>query len=38
LPFKLHQDHRHHIPRQKRRVINSAAYDVALRQRGSLTV
>ena len=38
MPFKLNQDRRHHIPRQKRRVINSAAYDAALRQRGSLTV
>jgi hypothetical protein len=38
LPFKLNQDRRHHIPRQKHRVINSAAYDAALRQRGNLTV
>ena len=38
LPFKLNQDRRHHIPKQKRRVTNSAAYDAALRQRGSLTV
>ena len=38
LPFKLNQDRRRHIPRQKYRVINSAAYDAALRQRGSLTV
>jgi len=38
LPFKLNQDRRHHITRQKHRVINSAAYDAALRQRGSLTV
>jgi len=38
LPFKLNQDRRHHIPRQKYRVINSATYDAALRQRGSLTV
>jgi hypothetical protein len=37
LPFKLNQDRRH-IPRQKHRVTNSAAYDAALRQRGSLTV
>src|SRR5512143_3484020 len=29
---------RHHIPRPKRRVTNWAAYDSALRQRGSLTV
>jgi len=38
LPFKLNADRRHHIPKQKRRVTNSAAYDAALRQRGSLTV
>ena len=38
LPFKLNQDRRHHIPRQKHKVTNSAAYDAALRQRGSLTV
>ena len=38
MPFKLNQDRRHHIPRQKHRVSNSAAYDAALRQRGSLTV
>jgi hypothetical protein len=38
LPFKLNHDRRHHIPRQKHKVTNSAAYDAALRQRGSLTV
>ena len=38
LPFKLNQDRRHHIPKQRRRVTNSAAYDAALRQRGSLTI
>ena len=38
MPFKLNQDRRHHIPRQKHRVTNSAACDAALRQRGSLTV
>jgi len=38
LPFKLNQDRRHHIPKQKRKVMNSAAYDAALRQRGSLTI
>ena len=37
MPFKLNQDRRQHIPRQKYRVANSAAYDAALRQRGSLT-
>jgi hypothetical protein len=38
LPFKLSQDRRHHIPKQKHKVLNSAAYDASLRQRGSLTV
>jgi len=38
LPFKLNQDRRHHIPKQKRKVANWAEYDAALRQRGSLTV
>ena len=38
LPFKLNQNRRHHIPKQKHKVTNSAAYDAALRQRGSLTV
>jgi hypothetical protein len=38
VPFKANADRRHHIPKQRRRVINSAAYDAALRQRGSLTV
>ena len=38
MPFKLNQDRRRHISRQKHRVTNSAAYDAALRQRGSLTV
>jgi len=38
LPFKLNQDRRHHIPKQKHKVMNSAAYDASLRQRGSLTV
>ena len=38
MPFKLNQDRRHHIPKQKRKLTNSAAYDAALRQRGSLTV
>jgi len=38
LPFKLNQDRRRHVPRQKHRVTNSAIYDAALRQRGSLTV
>jgi len=38
LPFKLNQDRRRHIPRQTHRVTNWPAYDVSLRQRGSLTV
>ena len=38
MPFKANADRRHHIPRQKYRTTNSAAYDAALRQRGSLTV
>jgi hypothetical protein len=36
--FKASAAHRHHIPRQRHRATNSAAYDAALRQRGSLTV
>ena len=38
MPFKANQDRRHHIPKQRYRVTNWAAYDIALRQRGSLTV
>ena len=38
MPFKVNASHRHHIPRQRHRVTNTAAYDAALRQRGSLTV
>src|SRR3954467_10668103 len=38
LPFKLNQDRRHHIPRQKHKVTNWPAYDASLRQRGSLTI
>jgi hypothetical protein len=38
MPFKLNQDHRHHIPRQQRKVTNWPAYEASLRQRGSLTV
>ncbi len=38
MPFKANADRRHHIPRQRHRLTNSAAYDAALRQRGSLTV
>jgi len=38
VPFKANQDRRNHIPKQRHRVTNWAAYDIALRQRGSLTV
>jgi transposase len=38
VPFKLNQDRRHHIPKQKHKVTNWPTYDAALRQRGSLTV
>src|SRR5215210_9577583 len=38
LPFKLNQNRRHHIPRQKHKVTNWPAHDASLRQRGSLTV
>ncbi len=38
LPFKLNQDRRRHIPRQRHKVTNWPAYDDSLRQRGSLTV
>ena len=35
LPFKLSQDRRHRILRQKHKVTNSAAYNAALRYRES---
>jgi len=38
LPFKLNQHRRHHIPKQKRKLMNWREYDASLRQRGSLTV
>jgi hypothetical protein len=38
VPFKANAERRHHIPKQRHRVQNSAEYDAALRQRGSLTV
>ena len=38
VPFKANADRRHRIPKQRHCVANSAAYDMALRQRGSLTV
>src|SRR3712207_5577921 len=38
MPFKVNQDRRHHIPKQRHRVTNWAEYDAGLRARGSLTV
>src|ERR671912_662469 len=38
VPFKLNQDRRHHIAKQKHTVANWREYDASLRQRGSLTV
>ena len=38
VPFKLNQDRRHHIPRQRHQVTNWPDYEASLRQRGSLTV
>ncbi len=38
MPFKANVERRHHIAKQPHRATNSAAYDAALRQRGSLTV
>ena len=38
VPFKANAERRHRIPKQRHRATNSAAYDAALRQRGSLTV
>ena len=38
LPFTLNQDRHRLIPKQEHKLPNSAAYDAALRQRGSLTV
>src|SRR4051794_3217949 len=38
VPFEADAARRHRIPRQRHRVTNWAAYDAALRQRGSLTV
>ena len=36
MPFKANSDRRHHIPKQRHRVSNWAAYDAGLRARGSL--
>jgi len=38
VPFKLNQNRRHHIPRQRHKVTNWPDYEASLRQRGSLTV
>ena len=38
MPFKLNQDRRHHIPKQKHKLMNWREYDASLRQRGCLTV
>ena len=38
MPFKLNHGRRHHIPRQRRKVVNWRDYDAGLRRRGSLTV
>ena len=38
MPFKANADRRHHIPKQKRKVMNWTAYDASLRRRGSLTI
>ncbi|CAO3429859.1 hypothetical protein [Azospirillum endophyticum] len=37
MPFKANASRRHHIPKQRHRVRNWAAYDAGLRARGSLT-
>src|SRR5438270_12892540 len=38
MPSKANAARRNHIPKQKRKVTNWAAYDASLRQRASLTV
>jgi hypothetical protein len=38
VPFKSNAERRYHIPKQRHRATNAAAYDAALRQCGSLTV
>ena len=38
MPFKSNAARRHHIPKQRHRVTNWAAYEAGLRARGSLTV
>src|SRR4051794_18888008 len=37
MSFKLNQDRRHHIPKQKHRVMNWRAYNAALHRRGMIT-
>jgi hypothetical protein len=36
--FQNNRDRWHHLPKQRHRIINRAAYDAVLRARGSLTV
>jgi hypothetical protein len=38
VPFKVNQDRRYHIPRQRHRVTNWPEYDAALRHPESITV
>jgi putative copper export protein len=38
MPFKANAARRHHIAKQTRKVVNWAAHDASLRQRGTLTV
>ena len=38
MPYKFNADRRAKIPKQKRRVMNCAAYNESLRRRGDLTV
>ena len=38
VPFKLNQNCRHRIPRQRHKVTNWPDYEASLRQRRSLTV
>jgi hypothetical protein len=38
VPYKANADRRHHIPKQRYRVTNWAAYDASLQARGSLTI
>ncbi|MGI4946864.1 MAG: IS5/IS1182 family transposase, partial [Janthinobacterium lividum] len=38
MPFKLNQDRRHHIPKQKHKPMNWREYGASLRQHGSMTV